>query len=66
MKIAEKSEIRVGKMKKFVTQGKEILIANVNGSFYAISNVCTHATGRSLTRYIRRNYSDLPKAQIKI
>jgi len=45
MKIAEKSEIPVGKMKKFVTQGKEILVANVNGSFYVISNVCTHERG---------------------
>lgn len=45
MKIAEKSEIPIGKMKKFVSQGKEILIANVNGNFYAIGNVCTHERG---------------------
>lgn len=45
MKIAEKSEIPIGKMKKFETLGKEILIANVNGSFYAIDNACSHAGG---------------------
>jgi nitrite reductase/ring-hydroxylating ferredoxin subunit len=45
MKIAGKSEITDGKMKKIVTQGKEILIANVNGNFYAIGNVCTHERG---------------------
>ena len=32
-------------MKKFETQGKEILVANVNGNFFAIDNLCTHERG---------------------
>lgn len=45
MKAAEKSEIPVGKMKMITLNGKEILIANVDGNYYAIGNKCTHAGG---------------------
>lgn len=45
MKIAEKSEVPTGHMRKFVTLGKEVLVANINGNFFAISNVCTHTGG---------------------
>ena len=45
VRVADKSEIPIGKMKKISVQGKEILIANVNGNFYAIGNVCTHERG---------------------
>jgi nitrite reductase/ring-hydroxylating ferredoxin subunit len=44
-KVAETSEIPVGKMKMVKVKDKEILIANVNGSFYAIENPCTHRGG---------------------
>lgn len=45
VKVADKSEIPLGKMKKVISQGKEILIANIDGGFYAINNICTHAGG---------------------
>ena len=45
LKVAETSEIPVGKMKIVKIKDKEILIANVNGSFYAIANPCTHRGG---------------------
>jgi nitrite reductase/ring-hydroxylating ferredoxin subunit len=41
VRVADTSEIPIGKMKKVVVQGKEILVANVNGIYYAIGNVCT-------------------------
>ena len=41
-RVADTSEIPIGKTKKVLVQGKEILIANVNGTYYAIGNVCTH------------------------
>ena len=47
-KVAETSEIPVGKMKMVRIKDEEILIANVNGSFYAIANPCTHS-GRALS-----------------
>jgi len=45
VKVAEKSEIPVGMMKKVILNSKEILIANVGDKFYAIGNKCTHAGG---------------------
>jgi 3-phenylpropionate/trans-cinnamate dioxygenase ferredoxin subunit len=45
LKVAETSEIPVGKMKKVKVEGKEVLIVNVNGKYYAIGNRCTHAGG---------------------
>jgi nitrite reductase/ring-hydroxylating ferredoxin subunit len=65
IKIAEKSEIPVGKMKKFVSQGKEILIANVNGNFYAISNKCTHAGGDLSQGTLEGNIVTCPKHKSK-
>ena len=45
MKVAEKSDISLGMMKKITLNGKEILIANVEGNYHAIGNTCTHAGG---------------------
>ena len=44
-KVAETSEIPNGKMKMVKVKDKEILIANVNDSFYAIANLCIHKGG---------------------
>lgn len=45
VKVAETSEIPRGQMKVFKLAEKEILIANVNGNYYAIANRCTHKNG---------------------
>jgi 3-phenylpropionate/trans-cinnamate dioxygenase ferredoxin subunit len=45
VKVAEKSEITMGKMKMVTLNGKEILVANVSGNFHAIGDKCTHASG---------------------
>jgi nitrite reductase/ring-hydroxylating ferredoxin subunit len=42
---ADKSEITLGKMKKVTLYGKEILIVNVNGNYYAVGSECTHFGG---------------------
>jgi len=46
VKVATKSEIPVGKMKHIEVNGKEIMIANVEGKFYAISDRCGHENAR--------------------
>jgi nitrite reductase/ring-hydroxylating ferredoxin subunit len=46
VEVAKTSEIPVGKMKHFETGGKEILIANVDGRFYATGDRCSHANAR--------------------
>lgn len=45
VKVADKSEVQLGKVKSVNVQGKEILVANVGGNFYAIGLKCTHAGG---------------------
>ena len=45
MKVAETSEIPIGNLKMVKLEGKEILITNVNGNYYALGNRCTHAGG---------------------
>ena len=44
-KVADKTEIPVNKMILAVVGGKEVLLANVDGSYYAIANKCTHLGG---------------------
>jgi Ferredoxin subunits of nitrite reductase and ring-hydroxylating dioxygenases len=51
VKAAETSDIPVGNRKVVTIHGKEILIANVGGAYYAIGNRCTHA-GADLSKGI--------------
>jgi nitrite reductase/ring-hydroxylating ferredoxin subunit len=46
VEVAKTQEIPVGKMKHFEVNGKEILLANVVGEFYAASDRCPHANAR--------------------
>jgi nitrite reductase/ring-hydroxylating ferredoxin subunit len=41
-KIASTSEVPPGKMIGIESQGRKILLANLEGRYYAIGNVCTH------------------------
>ncbi len=52
-------------MKKISVQGKEILIANVNGNFYAIGNVCTHERGDLSQGTLEGNVVTCPKHKSK-
>ena len=44
-KVADTSEIPPGKMKMVKIKEEEILLANVDGKFYAVSNPCPHKKG---------------------
>ena len=65
VRVADKSEIPIGKTKKVVVQGKEILVANVNGIFYAIGNVCTHERGDLSQGTLEANIVTCPKHKSK-
>jgi 3-phenylpropionate/trans-cinnamate dioxygenase ferredoxin subunit len=43
--VADVSELPVNKMIMVVVGGKEVLLANVDGSYYAIANKCSHLGG---------------------
>ena len=44
-KITTVDEISIGEMKSFIIKDKEILIANVDGEFFAMDNRCSHMGG---------------------
>lgn len=46
--IGKITDIPPGKMQKITADGKEILVVNIDGNFYAMNDTCTHA-GASLS-----------------
>jgi len=46
--VGKAEDIPAGKMQKVAADGKEILIVNVDGHFYAMDDTCTHP-GASLS-----------------
>ena len=65
VKIAGTTEIPVGKMKAVKLEGKEILIANVKGNYYAINNTCTHAGGNLSQGVLEGNVVTCPNHHAK-
>ncbi|NTU89230.1 MAG: Rieske 2Fe-2S domain-containing protein [Actinobacteria bacterium] len=45
VKVAQVSELGSGAKKKVSVGGNEVLLANIEGSFYAIDNTCPHMGG---------------------
>ena len=41
--VGKTSELGEGKMTHLTAGGKEILVANIGGNYFATSNICTHA-----------------------
>ena len=66
VKVAETSEIPLGQMKTVKLAEKDVLIANVNGAYYAIGNICTHMKGELSKGTLEGNTVILPQAQSKI
>jgi 3-phenylpropionate/trans-cinnamate dioxygenase ferredoxin subunit len=44
-KICSTADVPAGTMKGFTLKGKQILVANTGGSFFAIDAVCSHMQG---------------------
>ena len=42
-RLARVEDIPAGKSRRFEIQGKEILLCQVKGEFFAVDNICTHA-----------------------
>lgn len=43
VKVAKTGEVPLGGLKKIEVAGREIVLANVGGTIFAIGDVCTHA-----------------------
>jgi glycine betaine catabolism B len=44
-RVASTSDIPPGIMRKVTLDGRDVLLANVDGKYYAIGGVCTHQEG---------------------
>ena len=44
-KVAEIKDLEAGSAKRVEIEGKEIALFNIDGTFYAIENTCTHRGG---------------------
>jgi glycine betaine catabolism B len=45
VRVAETKDIQTSQMKEVQIDGENVCIANVDGKYYAIGNVCTHEGG---------------------
>ena len=45
LKLAETADVAPGQVKVYEVQGRRIALCNVDGTFYAIDDVCTHDGG---------------------
>ena len=43
--VCKTTQISVGQMKKISVDGKDIVVANIGGDYFAINDTCTHAGG---------------------
>lgn len=60
VKVAQVSEIPPGKVKEVEVAGKKIALANVDGAFYAIDNVCLHRGGPLAEGYLEGELLECP------
>lgn len=60
-KIAELWEIIPGQMKVVKLGAKNVLVANVNGKYYAMGNICTHRKGDLSKGTLVENVVTCPK-----
>jgi len=56
-----KAEVSVGELKPVGVNGKDLVIANVDGKFYALDNWCTHEQGNLSEGELNRNILTCPE-----
>ena len=61
VKVADTASLPAGKMMRVTAGGKEILLANVDGSYYAIANQCTHLRGSLVNGVLAGNIVTCPR-----
>jgi len=56
-----KSEVSVGGLKLVQVDGKDLVITNVDGNFYALHNWCTHEEGNLSEGELKKNVLVCPE-----
>jgi len=60
-KVAETNELRPGEKRKVTFDGKEIFLTNLENSYYAIDNSCSHMGGSLVDGTLEGNQIICPK-----
>jgi len=60
VKVCSITDIKSGNSKKFKVKNNEIALFNVNGKFYAIGAVCSHAGGPLDEGYVENEEVECP------
>ena len=60
VEIGSASDFPQGKMKKISVKGVDILVANVNGEFVSIDDICTHEECSLSTGFLRNDTVTCP------
>lgn len=60
-KVAETQDIAPGQMKAISFGTEQVLLANINGTYFAIGNICTHEGGNLSTGTLQGNIVTCPK-----
>ena len=61
VRVASTSDVPVNECRVFNANGTSIALANVNGEFYAVDNLCTHDNGPLGEGRIERNTIECPR-----
>ncbi len=59
--VAKTGDIPTGEVKVFSANGKELAVCNVDGTFYAIDDVCTHDGGPLGEGYLEDAQIECPR-----
>lgn len=59
-KVGTTDELAPGEMKAVEVEGKEILLVNLDGEFYAIDNICAHAGGSLVEGFLEGEEVECP------
>ena len=55
------ADLKPGEMKKFSISGTDILVTNLDGTFYAIANTCTHMGGSLADGHLENGIVKCPR-----
>ena len=61
VRVASTSDVAPGQVRVFSAGDKSIALANLNGKFYAVDNLCTHDNGPLGEGRIDRNTIECPR-----
>lgn len=61
VKVCSKSDVKPGGLRLVTAGGKDLVVANIDGNFYAMDNWCTHEQGNLSEGELNKNVLTCPE-----